>query len=76
MLQIHTQGDAIREMYRACGLGMLASATALPGVKQVADNLYMRFAHYRLEKALDRCDAGNSCSVKLKHLRDKLRPQK
>ena len=70
------QGDAVREMYRACGLGWLAAATQLPGIKGVCDKLYVKYAHYRLQKALNRCDSGASCSVKLKHLRDKLRPHK
>ncbi|XP_070191537.1 uncharacterized protein [Littorina saxatilis] len=72
--RVHVQGDAIREMYRSCGLGWLATATQLPGVKEVCDKMYIKFAEYRLEKALDRCDSGTSCSVKLTHLRDKLRP--
>jgi len=61
------QGDAIRAMYRASGLGFLATLTELPGIKAACDSLYMRFAKYRLEKALSRCDDG-SCSIKLKQL--------
>ncbi|KAK7503492.1 hypothetical protein BaRGS_00005413 [Batillaria attramentaria] len=71
--KVYTQGDAIREMYRACGLGWLAAATQVPGIELACNKLYVKFAEYRLQKALDRCDSG-SCSVKLKHLREKLRP--
>ncbi|XP_005098995.1 uncharacterized protein At5g50100, chloroplastic [Aplysia californica] len=70
--QVLTQGDAIRQMYRACGLGWVAKATELPGIRSVCDRLYVHFAEYRLNKALDRCD-GNSCSIKLQHLREKYR---
>ena len=74
--QVYVQGDAIREMYRAVGLGWLVAATRVPGIKQACDMLYVKFTHYRLENALNRCDSGDSCSIKLKHLRDKLRRPK
>ncbi|KAL8558203.1 hypothetical protein ACOMHN_036292 [Nucella lapillus] len=72
--KVHVQADAVREMYRACGFGWLATLTWLPGLETAFNTLYMQFAAYRLKAALDRCDSGVSCSVKLKHLRDKLRP--
>ena len=74
-VQVYVQGDAIRHMYRACGMGWLAAVTELPGVETWCNKMYTTFAKYRLEKALDRCESGVSCSVKLKHLRDRLRPE-
>ncbi|GFO06324.1 thiol-disulfide oxidoreductase dcc [Plakobranchus ocellatus] len=72
--QIYTQGDAIRQMYRASGLGWLASLTELPWLKDACDRLYIRFAHYRLQKAFSRCDSeSNRCSIKLHNLRNKMR---
>lgn len=71
--QVYTQGDAIRAMYRVSGLGWLASLTELPGVKNVCDQMYIRFAHYRLRKAFARCDSeSDRCSIKLHHLRNKM----
>ncbi|XP_076448089.1 uncharacterized protein LOC143284866 [Babylonia areolata] len=71
--KVLVQADAIREMYRACGLGWVAAFTELPVLEKVCNYLYTQFAVYRLRAALDRCESGVSCSIKLKHLKDKLR---
>ncbi|KAK3794038.1 hypothetical protein RRG08_028470 [Elysia crispata] len=72
--QIYRQGDAIRQMYRVSGLGWLASATELPGIKDICDRMYVRFAHYRLRKAFARCDSeSDRCSIKLHQLREKMK---
>ncbi|GFR88579.1 thiol-disulfide oxidoreductase [Elysia marginata] len=72
--KVFTQGDAVREMYRASGLGWLASLTEVPGVKEICDRMYVRFAHYRLRKAFARCDSeSDRCSIKLHHLRRKMK---
>merc|ERR1711879_413306 len=64
------QSDAIRHMYRVSHLGVLAWITELPVISTVCDELYVKFAKYRLNKALKGCD-DKSCSVKLQHLRQK-----
>ena len=61
-------------MYRASGLGWLARFTELPVIKDVCDRMYVRFAHYRLQKAFKRCDSeSDQCSIKLHHLREKMK---
>ena len=51
--------DAVREAYRAVGLGWLAAPTRLPVVRTISDCLYGLFARNRL--ILGRL-AGRACS--------------
>jgi len=51
--------DAVREAYRIVGLGWLAAATKLPGLRAIFDVLYACFARNRV--ALGR-PFRNSCS--------------
>ncbi|XP_050414673.2 uncharacterized protein LOC126828737 [Patella vulgata] len=69
--KVYVKADAIRKMYDEVGLTWLANFTRLPKIAPYWDKLYVKFAQYRLERALKNCDTG-SCSVKLKALKGSL----
>jgi predicted DCC family thiol-disulfide oxidoreductase YuxK len=51
--------EALRQVYEALGLGWLVAPTRLPGVRQLLDIAYARFARWRYRR---RCAQG-ACGI-------------
>ena len=66
--KIYLKADAIRKMYDSVGLRWLSNFTRLPVIAPICDKLYIKFAEYRLNRALKNCDTSR-CSIKLKSLK-------
>ena len=66
--KIYLKADAIRKMYDSVGLKWLSNFTRLPVIAPICDKLYVKFAEYRLNRALKNCDTSR-CSTKLKSLK-------
>jgi len=66
--KVYLRADAIRKMYDSVGLKWLSNFTRLPIIAPICDKLYVKFAEYRLKRALKHCDTSR-CSVKLKSLK-------
>lgn len=66
--KIYLKADAIRKMYDSVGLKWLSNFTRLPVIARICDKLYVKFAEYRLNRALKNCDTSR-CSTKLKSLK-------
>jgi len=51
---------AIREAYRAVGLGWITAPTAWPGIRWIADRAYEAFARNRIRwgRLVGRCESG------------------
>ena len=67
--KVYLKADAIRKMYDSVGLKWLSNFTRLPVIAPICDKLYIKFAAYRLNRALKNCDTSR-CSIKLKALKD------
>lgn len=68
---IFVKADAIRKMYDSVGLSWLSNFTRLPLVESICDKLYVKFAKYRLKRAIQHCDTSK-CSIKLKTLKEEI----
>merc|ERR1712227_490236 len=66
--KVYLKADAIRKMYDSVGLKWLSNFTRLPIIAPICDKLYVKFAEYRLNRALKHCDTSR-CSTKLKALK-------
>jgi len=57
--------DAVREAYRAVGLGWIVAPTRFPGLKALSDFLYRSFAKHRiaLGRLLQPSCSADRCSV-------------
>ena len=66
--KIYLKADAIRKMYDSVGLRWLSNFTRLPVIAPICDKLYVKFAEYRLNRALKNCDTSR-CSIKVKSLK-------
>ncbi len=53
--------EVFRQLYAAVGLGWLLAPTRLPGIRQIADFAYARFAANRL-RLTGRCDP-DGCAI-------------
>ena len=68
---VYLKADAIRKMYDSVGLNWISNISRLPIISPFCDKLYVKFAEYRLQRALKNCDSSK-CSIKLKALRDSI----
>ena len=66
--KVYLKADAIRKMYDSVGLKWVSNFTRLPIIAPMCDKIYVKFAEYRLARALKSCDTSR-CSTKLKTLK-------